>query len=96
MAEAFDTLLAAMRDELAALDSGDAGEIERATMAKIAALEGARSAGAIAVDRLHEARALNALAATRSNRGKFLCGGSSQLGLGVIHTAGDSCWFRPG
>lgn len=67
MAEAFDTLLAAMRDELAALDSGDAGEIERATMAKIAALEGARSAGAIAVDRLHEARALNALAATRTN-----------------------------
>ena len=25
------------------------------------------------------------------NRGKFLCAGSSQIGLGVIHTAGDSC-----
>lgn len=38
-----------------------------------------------------------ALKAARSgNRGKFACGGSSQLGLGVIHTAGDSCWLRPG
>jgi len=40
VAEAFDTLLAAMRDVLAALDSGDAGQIERATIAKVAALEG--------------------------------------------------------
>jgi hypothetical protein len=29
------------------------------------------------------------------NRGRFPCVGSSQIGLGVIHTAGDSFWFRP-
>ena len=29
------------------------------------------------------------------NRGRFLCGGSSQNGLGVIHTAGDSVGVRP-
>lgn len=67
MAEAFDALLAAMRDELVALDSGDAGQIERATAVKLTALDGARAAGAVAVERLHEARALNALAATRTN-----------------------------
>lgn len=67
MPDAFGDLLTAMCDELAALDTGDAAEIERATAAKLAALAGARSAGAIPVDRLHEARALNALAATRTN-----------------------------
>ena len=30
------------------------------------------------------------------NRGRFLCVGSSQINLGVIHTAGDSFWLRPG
>lgn len=67
MAEAFDTLLAAMRDELAALDSGDAATIEAATAVKLAALDATRRATPAPVSRLHEASALNALAATRVN-----------------------------
>jgi hypothetical protein len=30
------------------------------------------------------------------NRGRFLCAGASQIDPGVIHTAGDSFWLRPG
>ena len=30
------------------------------------------------------------------NRGKFPCGGSSQIARHVIHTVGVSCWIRPG
>ena len=67
MAEAFDALLAAMRDELAALDTGEAGKIEAATAAKLDALHAARCGAVVAPDRLAEARALNALAATRTN-----------------------------
>ncbi|UAJ08688.1 hypothetical protein [Polymorphobacter megasporae] len=67
MPDAFGDLLTAIRDELAALDTGDAAAIERATAAKLAALGAARTGGAIPVARLHEARALNALAATRTN-----------------------------
>ena len=67
MAEAFDALLAAMRDELAALDTGEAGAIEAATAAKLDALHAARCGAVVAPDRLAEARALNALAATRTN-----------------------------
>lgn len=67
MAEAFDTLLAAMHDELDALDSGDATVIGAATAAKLAALTAARSAPPVAVKHLYEASALNALAATRVN-----------------------------
>jgi hypothetical protein len=94
--EAFDTLLAAMRDELAALDGGDAHDIERATAATLAALDGARAAGAIAVERLHEARALNALAATRTNM--LLAGIDRRL---AALTAADSrrgapCYGRDG
>jgi hypothetical protein len=36
------------------------------------------------------------LSTGQSSRGRFLCVGSSQIGLGVIHTAGDSFWLRPG
>lgn len=96
MAEAFDTLLAAMRDELAALDAGDAAGIEAATAAKLAALDGARRAEVVAPERLAEARALNALAATRTNM--LLAGVDQRL---AALTAGDGrtgafCYGRDG
>ncbi|MGI4879838.1 MAG: hypothetical protein ACRYG4_20360 [Janthinobacterium lividum] len=67
MSEAIDRLLDAMRDELEALDSGDVGRIETATRAKVAALDRMHGTGTVAVARLHQARALNALASTRVN-----------------------------
>lgn len=67
MAEPFEILLTAMRDELAALDSGDAAAIQAATMAKLAALDAVRGGGAVPLTLLQNARALNALAATRVN-----------------------------
>ncbi len=63
----FNNLLAAMRAELAALDSGDADAIEAATHAKLAALVVARDAGPAPRARLQEARDLNALASARVN-----------------------------
>jgi len=96
VAEAFDALLAAMRDELAALDSGDAGTIELATAAKLTALEGARAAGAVALDRLQEARALNALAATRTNM--LLAGVDRRLAAltAADRRGGSICYGRDG
>ncbi len=96
MAEAFDVLLAAMRDELAALDTGDASAIECATAAKLAALDGARLAGKVAVERLHEARALNALAATRTNM--LLAGVDRRLAAltAADGRAGAICYGRDG
>ena len=66
MAE-FDTLLGAMRDELAALDDGDAAAIGAATMAKLAALEAVRHATPVPRAALETARSLNALASARVN-----------------------------
>ena len=63
----FNTLLDAMRAELAALDTGDATTIELATRAKLAALVVARDAGPAPRARLAEARDLNALASARVN-----------------------------
>lgn len=96
MAEAFDALLAAMRGELAALDSGDASAIEHATAAKLSALEGARAAGAVTIERLHEARALNALAATRTNM--LLAGVDRRLAAltAADRRGGAMCYGRDG
>lgn len=72
MAE-FETLLAAMRAELAALDDGDTAAISAATAAKLAALAAVRhhtsAANAAPVSRaaLETARSLNALASARVN-----------------------------
>ena len=63
----FNTLLEAMRAELAALDTGDAEAIELATRAKLSALVAARDAGPAPRARLAEARDLNALASARVN-----------------------------
>lgn len=63
----FNTLLDAMRAELAALDTGDAATIELATRAKLAALVVARDAGPAPRARVAEARDLTALASARVN-----------------------------
>lgn len=97
MAEPFDLLLATMRDELAALDGGDAAAIEAATVAKVAALEGARVAGAtVSVTRLHEARAFNALAATRVTM--LIAGVDRRLAAltAADGRGGDFCYGRDG
>ena len=67
MAEGFDRLIDAIRGELAALDGGDADAIAAATAAKLAALDAARREAAVTPARLAEARALNALASSRTN-----------------------------
>ena len=66
MSEPFEVLLAAMRDELAALELDDAGAVETATAAKLAALHACAAAPAPPSALLDSARALNALAATRT------------------------------
>ena len=63
----FNNLLAAMRDELAALDSGEAEQIEAATRAKLAALIAVRNSPPAPRYQLEEARDLNALASARVN-----------------------------
>ncbi|WP_419813786.1 hypothetical protein [Glacieibacterium sp.] len=60
----FEVLLAAMRDELDALDSDDAVRIEAATALKLAALG---TTVAPTPDELHAAQALNALASARTS-----------------------------
>lgn len=93
--EPIDALLATMRDELDALDSGDAGRIEAATRRKIVALAEVRGAGPIAVDRLVEARALNALAATRTNM--LMAGVDRRLAaLAAADGRGALCYGRDG
>ena len=66
MSEPFEVLLAAMRDELAALDAEDAGAVEAATTAKLAALHACAAAPAPPPAQIDAARALNALAAART------------------------------
>ena len=67
MADAFAALLAAMREELVALDLGTADGIEAATLAKSAALDRVRHGAVYTTEQLTEARALNALASSRVN-----------------------------
>jgi len=59
----FEVLLAALRDELAALDGDDAAAIEAATTAKLSALGALREAPTRA--EVETAQALNALTAVR-------------------------------
>lgn len=95
-AEVFDRLLATMRDELDALDGGDAAQIEAATRRKIVALADARDAGSIPLERLIEARELNALAATRTNM--LLAGVDRRLAALVAadDRGGALCYGRDG
>ena len=64
--EPFEVLLAAMRDELAALETDDAATLEAATAAKLAALRDAAAAPPPPRAAIETARALNALAAART------------------------------
>ena len=61
----FNTLLDAMRAELAALDDGDAATIAAATAAKLRALDDARRAPPPPRAALETARALNTLTSAR-------------------------------
>jgi hypothetical protein len=69
----FETLLAAMRAELAALDDGDTATISAATAAKLAALAAVRrdasatNAAPASRATLETAHSLNALASARVN-----------------------------
>lgn len=64
----FEALLSAMRDELAALDTGDAATIEAATSRKLNALRQVRDdGGRYPRAALETARGLNALAGARVN-----------------------------
>ena len=62
----FEVLLAAMRDELAALDSEDAAAIEAATQAKLAALLSLRDSSDPTRADVEAAQTLNTLAASRT------------------------------
>ncbi len=66
MSEEFALVMAALHDELAALNSGDAGAIEAATGAKLHALRAARDAPLPTRADLEAAHALNALAEART------------------------------
>lgn len=59
-------LMAALHDELAALETGDAEQIEAATRAKLAALHAARGGSPLSAADLEQAAALNARAAART------------------------------
>lgn len=93
--EVFDRLLAAMRDELAALDGSDAALIETATRRKVVALAAARDAAGVGPVQLREARDLNALAATRTNM--LLAGVNRRLAaLAAADGRGSLCYGRDG
>ena len=64
--EPFEVLLGAMRAELAALDAEDAATIEAATAAKLTALKTVAALPPPPLALIDTARALNALAATRT------------------------------
>ena len=66
MSEPFARLFAALRDELAALDTGDADTIEAATAAKLAALGVAAAAPPPPAAEIAAAQALNTLALART------------------------------
>jgi len=66
VSEEFALVMAALHDELAALDSSDAGAIEAATGAKLDALRQARDAPLPPRADLVAAQALNALAEART------------------------------
>lgn len=85
-----------MRDELEALDSGEASRIEAATAAKTAALDHVRRGGTVPLAQLAEARALNALAASRIN--VMMAGVERRLAAlaGASGRGGALCYGRDG
>lgn len=66
MSQNFALLMAALRDEIDALESEDAARIEAATGAKLAALRAIQHEGPPPLAELEQAAALNALAHART------------------------------
>lgn len=89
----FDTLLAAMRAELAALDAGNAAVIAAATATKLQVLDALNGTPPPPRAALETARALNALTSARVNM--LMAGVERRLTmLTAVHGAPQSLAYR--